>query len=102
MRPPSRPIALTSVADATPVMSSETTSGMTVIRMAFTHSAPTGAIESAAREQRVVPRRGDQHTADDRRAERDEDPRAFFHEESVMRSYIIRSPPLMSSDVPVM
>ncbi len=46
--PPMRPIALTSLAEATPVMSSETTSGMTVMRIAFTHSVPIGAIASAA------------------------------------------------------
>src|SRR5688572_4269372 len=44
VRPPSRPTALTSVADATPVMSSDTTSGMTVMRMALTQSVPTGAM----------------------------------------------------------
>ncbi len=48
VRPPSRPIAFMSVADATPVMSSDTTSGMTVMRMAFTHSVPIGAMKSAA------------------------------------------------------
>ena len=46
--PPMRPMAFTSLADATPVMSSEITSGMTVIRIAFTHSVPIGAMASAA------------------------------------------------------
>ena len=44
-----RPIAFTSVADAMPVMMSETISGITVMRMAFTHSTPIGAMASAAR-----------------------------------------------------
>ena len=48
VRPPSRPTALTSDADATPVMTRETTSGITVIRIAFTQSVPTGAMASAA------------------------------------------------------
>ncbi len=47
VRPPIRPIALRFVADATPVMSSETTSGMIVIRMALIQIAPTGANQSA-------------------------------------------------------
>jgi hypothetical protein len=55
VRPPSRPIAFTSVADATPVMISETTSGITVIRIAFTHSVPIGASESAARSRASLP-----------------------------------------------
>ena len=38
-----------SVAEATPVISSETTSGITVMRMALTHSVPIGAMASAAR-----------------------------------------------------
>ena len=46
--PPSRPIAFTSVADATPVTISDTTSGITVIRIAFTQRAPIGATASAA------------------------------------------------------
>ena len=50
-----RPMAFTSLADATPVMSSETTSGMTVIRMAFTHSVPIGAMASAALASGTIP-----------------------------------------------
>ena len=95
VRPPRRPMAFTSVADATPVMSSETTSGITVMRMAFTHSVPIGAMKSAAREKRRVPRRADDGAAGDRRAEGDEDARALFH-------HIIKSPPLISNDAPVM
>ena len=48
-------IALMSAAEATPVISSETTSGMTVMRMALTHSAPIGAIASAARMSVALP-----------------------------------------------
>ncbi len=48
VRPPSLPIDFTSLAEATPVMRSETTSGITVIRMALTQSVPTGAMASAA------------------------------------------------------
>src|ERR1043166_2932124 len=48
VRPPRRPTALTPDADATPVITRETTSGITVIRIAFTQSVPTGAIASAA------------------------------------------------------
>jgi hypothetical protein len=35
-------------AEATAVMTSETTSGMTVMRIALTHSVPIGAMASAA------------------------------------------------------
>src|SRR6059058_2568643 len=55
VRPPMRPIAPTSVADATPVISSETTSGTTVIRMAFTQSVPIGASASAASSNGLLP-----------------------------------------------
>ena len=48
VRPPSRPTAVTSDADATPVITSETTRGITVIRIALTQSVPTGATASAA------------------------------------------------------
>ena len=48
VRAPSRPMALTSVAEATPVITRDTTSGITVIRMAFTHRVPNGASASAA------------------------------------------------------
>ena len=40
VRPPMRPIVDMSDAEATPVISSDTTSGITVIRMAFTQSVP--------------------------------------------------------------
>ncbi len=55
VRAPRRPIARRSAAEATPVTSSETTSGITVIRMALTHSVPTGATASAARSQNGSP-----------------------------------------------
>ena len=44
---PMRPIPRTSAAEATPVMISATMSGITVIRIAVTHSEPIGAIASA-------------------------------------------------------
>ena len=42
------PIDFMSVADATPVTISATTSGITVMRIAFTHSVPMGTRASAA------------------------------------------------------
>ena len=45
---PMRPMAFTSLADAMPVMRSDTTRGITVIRMALTHNVPNGANASAA------------------------------------------------------
>src|SRR5258706_711476 len=53
--PPSRPTVFTSLADATPVISSETTSGMTVIRIAFTQIVPIGARASAADRSGALP-----------------------------------------------
>src|SRR4030095_8755284 len=47
-RPPMRPTVFPSLADATPVMSSDTISGMIVIRMALTQIVPIGATTSAA------------------------------------------------------
>ncbi len=55
VRPPSLPIDFTSLAEATPVMRSETTSGITVMRMALTHSVPTGAMASAACRNEALP-----------------------------------------------
>ena len=40
-------------------MSSETTSGMTVMRMALTHSVPIGSDDVGGAQQRRVARRGD-------------------------------------------
>ncbi len=79
VRPPMRPIDRRSAADATPVMSSDTTSGITVIRIALTQSVPDRRDEVGGAQQRFVPDRGDRHSAGDRRAKRDEYPRAFFH-----------------------
>ena len=57
-------------------------------------------------ERRTAPRRRDGHPTDYRRAERDDDSRAFFHREGLSYvnrpAYIIKSPPDMSIDVPVM
>src|SRR5205823_3544319 len=52
---PIRPIARRSAAPATPVTSSETTSGITVIRIALIQRTPTGVIASAARSRRASP-----------------------------------------------
>jgi len=111
VRPPSRPIALTSLADATPVMMSETTSGMTVMRIAFTHSVPIGAMLSATRRSGAPPYAPiamPPATA----APREMRTRvlSFIRAFSVIRyplsvqttSHIIKSPPLMSNDAPVM
>ena len=49
VRPPNRPTARRSDTDATPVMRSETTSGMTVMRIALTHSVPMGWMAVAHR-----------------------------------------------------
>src|SRR5688572_19955239 len=54
-RPPRRPIVFESLADATPVISSDTISGMTVIRIALTQSDPIGATASAARSSVAFP-----------------------------------------------
>jgi len=47
VRQPMRPIDFTSEAEQTPTMRSETTKGITVMRIALTHSVPTGATKSA-------------------------------------------------------
>ena len=92
-----RPIAEMSEADATPVISSETTSGITVIRMALTQSVPIGATASAAPSSaRLCDAAMAMPTT--RPAPSATRTRVL----SFMRSYIIRSPPLMSSDAPVM
>ena len=70
----------TSDAEATPVMSSETTSGITVIRMAFTHSVPIGATASAARMSVALCDAPMARPAASADAEGDENPRAFFHD----------------------
>src|SRR3954471_17101865 len=50
-----RPIVFPSLADATPVMSSDTISGMIVIRMALTQIVPIGATTSAALSSATFP-----------------------------------------------
>src|SRR5439155_21727915 len=96
--PPRRPTALTSTVDATPVITSDTTSGITVIRMALTQIVPIGAIESAAATSDAF--------ADAAIAA--PSPTALPSATStrvlsfMVARYIIRSPPLMSNDAPVM
>ena len=55
VRVPSRPIDLRSVAPATPVITSDTTRGITVIRMAFTQIVPIGPTQSAAARSEGLP-----------------------------------------------
>ena len=55
VRPPRRPIEATSAVDAIPVTSRETISGITVIRMAFTHNVPIGAMASAPLSAAALP-----------------------------------------------
>jgi hypothetical protein len=55
VRPPRRLIDPTFDVDATPVITSEMTSGMTVMRIAFTHSVPAGAMASTARSSVLLP-----------------------------------------------
>ena len=50
-----RPIDFTSFADATPVISSDTISGMTVMRIALTQTVPMGETRSAASSNVVFP-----------------------------------------------
>ena len=49
VRPPMRLIAPTFDVDATPVITSDTTNGMIVMRIAFTHNVPAGATASTTR-----------------------------------------------------
>ena len=48
VRPPIRPMLEMSATEATPVITSDTTNGITVIRIAFTHNVPIGVTASAA------------------------------------------------------
>ena len=73
-----RPIDRMSDADATPVISSDTTSGMTVIRMAFTQSVPIGATASAARSSVALPEAAMAMPTDEAGDQRDEDARAVL------------------------
>ena len=49
VRPPMRLMAPTFDVEAIPVITSDTTSGMIVMRIAFTHNVPAGATASTAR-----------------------------------------------------
>ena len=100
VRPPMRPIAEMSDADATPVMSSETTSGITVIRMALTQSVPIGATRVGGAPAARAVRGRDRPVPTTRPATSATRTRvpSFIGR----TAYIIRSPPLMSSDAPVM
>ena len=97
VRPPLRPIIEMSDTEATPVISSETTSGITVIRIAFTQSVPIGATASATAirvgfceiEIAMPPARPAASAARTRVPSFRSAP------------YIMRSPPLMSIDAPV-
>ncbi len=96
----------TSAVDAIPVTSRETISGITVIRIAFTHSVPIGAMASAALSAAALPD-----------AEMATPPMTAAPSATTIRvpsfiwrgvvvcgtaGYIIKSPPDMSIDVPVM
>ena len=84
-----------SAAELMPVISSEITSGITVMRIALTHSVPIGAIESAARTSAGFPEIAIAIPAAIATA-------TATSTSFVSRIYIIKSPPLMSSDAPVM
>ena len=85
-------------APATPVMTSDTTSGITVIRIAFTQIVPIGT----SRRRRAAPHRrgGNQQRRQRNRDDERKDTRALSL--FTPAGYIIRSPPLMSSEAPVM
>jgi hypothetical protein len=55
VRPPMRPIDFTSPVEPTATTRSEATSGITVMRIAFTQSVPNGAMKSAARMSGTIP-----------------------------------------------
>ena len=98
VRVPSRPIDLRSAAPATPVMMSDTTSGITVIRIALTQIVPIGASQSAAASSVGLPLAAMAAPPARPAAEGDEHARCCRSSPP----HIIRSPPLMSSDAPVM
>jgi hypothetical protein len=85
-------------AEATPVISSDTTSGITVIRIAFTQSVPIGAAAFAAAIS-VALCENETAMPIARPAARAATTRVPSFREP---PYIMRSPPLMSSDAPVM
>ena len=79
VRPPMRPIDARFLVDAIPVISRETTSGITVIRIAFTQSVPIGATRSAACSSAGLPEAAIAAPATRASAERDENGDAAFH-----------------------
>ena len=79
VRPPIRPIDARFLVDAIPVISREITSGITVIRIAFTQSVPIGATRSAACRRARLPEAAIAAPARSASAERDEDGDAAFH-----------------------
>ena len=81
-----------------PVISSETTSGITVMRMAFTHSVPTSATASTARSSAALPEAAIAAPPASPAPSATRTRVLVFHR----RPHIIKSPPLMSSDAPVM
>ena len=86
-----------SLADATPVMSSETINGMIVIRIAFTQSVPIGATMAAALCSVAFPDAATAAPSTSARTSAMQNAHTFVH-----AGYIMRSPPLISSDAPVM
>ena len=98
VRRPILPTVPTLEAEATPVITSETMSGITVMRMALIQSPPIGATASAALSsvglcEAAIARPAPRPTP---RPTRTRVP-SLIH-----CSYIMRSPPLMSRDAPVM
>ena len=79
VRPPMRPIDERFLVDAIPVISREITSGITVMRMALTHSVPRGATRSAAWRSAGLPEAAIAAPATQGQGERDEDGDAAFH-----------------------
>ena len=98
VRPPMRPTDVTLVVEAIPVISSETTSGITVIRMALTQRMPIGITRSAACRSDVLPDAAIAAPAMSATTSAMRTVTALF----MVERYIMRSPPLISSDVPVM
>ena len=98
VRVPSRPMVLRSVAPATPVITSETTRGITVIRIALTQMVPIGVSQSAAPSSAGLPLAAMARAAGQAGRQGDEHAGAVGHGSP----HIMRSPPLMSSDAPVM
>ena len=79
VRVPSRPIDFRSVAPATPVMTSDTTRGITVIRIAFTQIVPIGVEPVGGGEQRRIAAGGDGRAAGQAGRQGDEHAGAVGH-----------------------